>query len=87
MENEKSDQGTRSKFYNNQSVVRHIKTYGVPKSRGAWKDMVSSGSSEDLDGEKGLQLMTCLGKVVFMKHPQQINIMDKTNGEIIATID
>ncbi|HYC12212.1 MAG TPA: hypothetical protein VEC02_06095 [Nitrososphaerales archaeon] len=87
MENEKSDQGTRSKFYNSQSVVKHIKTYGVPKSRGAWKDMVSSGSSEDLDSEKGLQLMTCLGKVVFMKHPQQINIMDKTNGEIIATID
>jgi len=85
--NEKSDQDTRSKFYNNQSVVKHIKTHGVPKSRGAWRDMVASGSSEDLDSEKGLQLIGCLGKVVFMKHPQQINIMDKTNGEIITTID
>ena len=87
MENEKSDQDTRSKFYNSQSVVKHIKTHGVPKSRGAWRDMFVSAGSEDLDGEKGHELMVCLSKVTFMKHPQQINIVDKTNGEIIATID
>jgi hypothetical protein len=87
LKNEKADQDTRSKFYNSQSVVKHIKTNGVPKSRGAWRDMVASGSSEDLNSEKGLELMDCLGEVVFMKHPQQINIMDKSNGKIIATID
>jgi len=87
MENEKADQDTRSNFYNSQSVVKHIKTHGVPKSRGAWRDMVASGSSEDLDSEKGLELIACLGEVVFMKHPQQINIMDKSSGKIIATID
>jgi len=84
---EKEDKHTRSKFYNNQSVVKHIKTHGVPKSRGAWRDMISSGSSEDLDSEKGQELIACLGKVVFMKHPQQINVMDKSSGEIIAMID
>ena len=87
MEKEKAGQTSRSKFYNSQSVVKHIKTHGVPKSRGAWRDMVASGSSEDLNSEKGLKLMACLGMVVFMKHPQQINIMDKSNGKIIATID
>jgi hypothetical protein len=87
MANEKADQDIRSKFYNSQSVVKHIKTHGVPKSRGAWRDLVASGSSEDLDSEKGLELIACLGEVVFMKHPQQINIMDKSNGEIIAIID
>jgi len=87
MENEQADQDTRSKFYNSQSVVKHIKTKGVPKSRGAWRDMVASGSSEDLNSKKGLKLMACLGEVVFMKHPQQINIMDKSSGKIIATID
>jgi hypothetical protein len=87
MANEKADQDIRSKFYNSQPVVKHIKTHGVPKSRGAWRDLVASGSSEDLDSEKGLELIACLGEVVFMKHPQQINIMDKSNGEIIATID
>jgi hypothetical protein len=87
MAQEKEDQDIRSKFYNNQSVVKHIKTHGVPKSRGAWRDMIASGSSEDLDSENGLELTACLGKVVFMKHPQQINILDKSNGKIIATID
>ena len=87
MTEEKEDRDTRSKFYNSQSVVKHIKTYGVPKSRGAWRDMISSGSSEDLDSEKGQKLIACLGKVVFMKHPQQINIMDKSSGEIISMIE
>jgi len=87
MENDKANQGTRSKFYNSQPVVKYIKTHGVPKSKGAWRDMVASGSSEDLDSEKGLELIACLGEVVFMKHPQQINIMDKSTGKIIATID
>ena len=87
MANEKRDQDIRSKFYNSPSVVKHIKTHGVPKSRGAWKDLVASGSSEDLNSEKGLELISCLDKVVFMGHPQQINVLDKSNGEIIATID
>jgi len=87
MENETADQDTRSKFYNSQPVVKHVKANGVPKSRGAWRDMVASGSSEDLESEKGLKLMACLEEVVFMKHPQQINIMDKSSGKIIATID
>lgn len=87
MTNEKEEQDTRSKFYNSQSVVKYIKTAGAPKTRGAWKAMIASGSSEDLDSEKGLELMACLSKVVFMKHPQQTNIMDRSNGEIIASIE
>jgi len=87
VEKVQADQDTRSNFYNSQPVVKHIKTKGVPKSRGSWRDMVASGSSEDLDSEKGLKLIACLGEVVFMKHPQQINIMDKSSGRIIATIE
>lgn len=86
MTNEKEEQDTRSEFYNNPSVAKYIKTVGVPKTRRAFRDMVASGSSEDLNGDRGLELMACLGKVVFMRHPQQINIMDKSNGKIIATI-
>ena len=87
MINEKEEQGTRSIFYNSQSVAKYIKAAGIPKTRGAFRDMVASGSSEDLDSNKGLELIACLGKVVFMKHPQQINVMDKSNGEIIVSID
>ncbi len=87
MINEKEEQDTRSKFYNSQSVAKYIKAAGTPKTRGAFRDMVASGSSEDLDGEKGLELMACLGKVAFMKHPQQVDIMDKSNGKILVSIE
>lgn len=87
MTSEKEEQDTRSKFYNNQTVAKYIKAVGIPKTRGAFRDMVASGSSEDLDSNKGLELIACLGKVTFMKHPQQINIMDKSNSKIIASID
>lgn len=87
MINEKEEQGTRSKFYNSQSVTKYIKRAGIPKTRGTFRDMVASGSSEDLDSKKGLELIACLGKVVFMEHPQQINIMDKSNGKIIVSIE
>ena len=87
MMNEKEEQDTRSKFHNTQSVAKYIKTAGIPKTRGAFRDMVASGSSEDLDSNQGLELIACLGKVVFMKHPQQINVMDKSNGKIIVSIE
>ncbi len=87
MTNEKEEQDTRSKFYNSQAVAKYIKTSGTPKTRIAFRDMVASGSSEDLDSEKGRELIACLGEVVFMKHPQQINIMDKSNGKIIVSIE
>jgi hypothetical protein len=86
MINEKEEQQTRSKFYNSQSVAKYIKAVGIPKTWGAFRDMAASDSSEDLGSKKGLELISCLGKVVFMKHPQQINIMDKSNGKIIVSI-
>jgi hypothetical protein len=81
------EQDTRFKFYNGQTVAKYIKAVGIPKTRSTFRDMVASGSSEDLDSEKGLELIACLGYVTFMKHPQQINIMDKLSGKIIASIE
>ena len=86
MTNEKEEQDTRSEFYNSQTVAKYIKGKGIPKTRGTFRDMVASGSSEDLDSKKGLELISCLGEVVFVKHPQQINIMDKSNGKTIVSI-
>ena len=87
MTNEKEEQATRSEFYNSPSVAKYIKATGIPKTRGTFRDMVASGSSEDLDSAKGLELIACLGKVTFIKHPQQINIMDKSNGKTIVSIE
>ncbi len=87
MTNEEEEQEARSKFYGSQAVAKYIKAVGIPKTRGTFRDMVASGSSEDLDSKKGLELIACLGKVTFMKHPQQTNILDKSNGKIIASIE
>ena len=59
---------------------------GVPRSNHAFRDMVASGFSEDLTSVKGVALMACLKQVSFLKHPQQINIMDKTSLKIIASL-
>jgi len=87
MTNEKDEQDTRSKFYSGQTVAKYIQAVGIPKTRGTFRDMVASGTSEDLDSKEGLELIACLGKVTFMKHSQQINILDKSSGKIIASID
>ncbi len=86
MTGEKKDQEIRAKFYTSQSVARYINVNGVPKSKKAFKDMVEAGSPEKLDDKKGLELIASLGEVVFFKHPQQINVMDKSNLKIIASI-
>lgn len=86
MEKDKEDQNIRAKFYTNPLVVRYIRAHGVPKSKHAFKDMVSSGISKKLDTKKGLELLNCLGYVVFSTHPQQVNVMDKSNGKTIASI-
>ncbi len=86
MTGEKKEQDIRAKFYTSQSVARYLNVNGVPKSKHAFRDMVAAGTSEKLDGEKGLELIASLGHVVFFKHPQQINVMDKSNLKIIASI-
>jgi hypothetical protein len=84
--NEKSDEQTRKDFYTNDSVMQHVKKSGLPKTIGAFREMVASGSGMDLNSSEGSKLMGILELVTFSKHPQQINIMDKTSGETIVSI-
>ena len=86
MSKESKDQETRAKFYGTKSLAKYIKAYGAPRSRDAWTAMVASTSSEDLDSEKGVELIACLKQVTFFTHPQQVNIMDKRNGKMIVSI-
>lgn len=86
MEKDKEDQDIRAKFYTNPLVARYIRAHGVPKSKHAFKDMVASGNPGKLDSGKGLELLDCLRYVVFSTHPQQINVMDKSNGKTIASL-
>jgi hypothetical protein len=59
-------EGTRAR-YDGQSVAKYLKALGIPKTRGAFRDMVASGSSEDLESKKGLELIACLRRVTFLK--------------------
>jgi hypothetical protein len=86
MSDEKKGQDTRAKFYNSDSVIRYLKTVGIPKRTGEFKDMVASGSKVKLESKEGTELIETLRRVVFAKHPQQINITDDTNGKMIVSV-
>jgi len=85
MTDEKQDAQTRIDFYGNKAVAMFVMAEGIPRTTGAFRRMVMSGSTEKLDGKKGLALIACLGYVMFTKHPQQITVMDKATGKTIAT--
>jgi len=86
MGEETKGQDARLKFYNSAPVIRYIKTMGIPKRTGEFRDMVASGSTVKLDSKDGSDLIETLGRVVFAKHPQQVNITDDTNGKMIVSI-
>ncbi len=73
----------RKKFYNSPKVAKFLTREGVPKTKQAMIALVSAGdASEKVDDDS----IACFGKVVFSVHPQQINVRDKENGKIIASI-
>jgi hypothetical protein len=86
MSDEKKGQDERIKFYTSAPVIRYLKTVGIPKRTGEFKDMVASGSKVKLDSKEGSELIVSLRRVVFAKHPQQINITDDTNGKMIVSV-
>ena len=86
MSNEIENEETRAEFYGTKSLAKYIKIHGVPKTTGAFRAMVASGSALDLGAKKGVELIACLGQVTFFTHPQQVNIMDKGSCKLIASI-
>lgn len=86
MNSEEKQEEIRVKFYNGAAVTKYIRAHGIPKTHQAFRDIVASGSSEKLDGPKGVELINTLVQVTFRDHTQQINIMDKMNGKTICTI-
>jgi len=86
MADEKKGQDARLKFYTSAPVVKHLQAIGIPKRTGEFKAMVAAGSSVKLDTKEGAELIVTLGRVVFSKHPQQINVADDTNGKTISSI-
>jgi len=86
MSDEKKGQDARLKFYTSSATIRYLKSVGVPKRTGEFRAMVAAGSTVKLDSKEGADLIETLGRVVFAKHPQQINVTDDTNGKMISSI-
>ena len=76
----------RVKFYTSREVVRYLSKSGVPKSRRTSKALIAVGTTGSRYGEVSQELMDCLSYVNFEVHPQQINVRDKANGKMIASI-
>jgi hypothetical protein len=76
----------RVKFYTDREVIKHLSKNGVPKSRTASKALIAIGTTGSIDGKVSKESMDCLSHVIFEMHPQQINVRDKANGKIIASI-
>lgn len=86
MSGEKSGQQTREQFYSDSRVKNYLKSRGIPQTSASFRGMVASGSDMKLDTPAGLKLIETLGNVTFSKHPQQINVMDKSTGRTIVSI-
>ena len=87
MSEEKKAQDARAKFYATDSVIRYLKTVGIPKRTGEFKEMVATGTNVKLDSKEGKELLVNMRRVVFAKHPQQINVSDDVSGKIIASVE
>ena len=76
----------RTKFYNRPDVAKFLSKEGIPNSKKSMCALMIAGGSSVTESIAGSPSFDCLNYVVFAVHPQQINISDKANGMIIATI-
>ena len=86
MSTREDDIQRRTKFYNNPDVAKFVSKEGVPKSKKAMSALMIAGGSSASESVPNSLAFDCLNYVIFAIHPQQINIRDKANGMIIATI-
>jgi hypothetical protein len=84
-ESELADIQRRNDFYHKKEVTKLLVASGIPTTK---REMVKLTALENTDGSlKALQeSFECIRNVTFEVHPQQINIRDKTNGQIIVSI-
>ncbi len=75
----------RNDFYHKKEVAKLLVGSGVPSNK---REMVKLTALENTDGSANalLESYECIRYVTFEVHPQQINIRDKTNGQIIVSI-
>jgi hypothetical protein len=86
MTTKEEDIQTRKDFYNREDVAKFLGKEGIPRTKVAMSALMVAGGVSAKDSVAGSISFNCLDFVVFAVHPQQINVRDKANGMIIATI-
>lgn len=76
----------RKDFYNKPEVTKYLCKEGVPKTKSAMSALMLAGGYSKEDSIIDSVSFKCLNGVLFAVHPQQINIRDKINGMIIASL-
>jgi hypothetical protein len=75
----------RSNFYHKKEVARLLIASGIPRNKQAMLKLTALDETDGSD-DSIRQAYDCLANVVFAVHPQQINVRDKTTGQIIVSI-
>ena len=73
-------------FYNKPEVAKFLNKEGIPRSKRAMSAMMIAGGLTPDDSQAGSISFNCLNLIVFAVHPQQINLIDKSNGKIVVSI-
>jgi hypothetical protein len=84
-ESELADIQRRNDFYHKSEVAKLLVASGIPTNK---QEMVKLAGLEIPDGsvKAPQEAIECMRNVTFEVHPQQINIRDKINGQIIVSI-
>ena len=79
------DPKRRVKFYTSKEVTSHLSKNGVPNTKRSWQALIALAAT-GTKGEVAQELLDYLRDVRFEVHPQQINVRDTANGNMVASI-
>ncbi len=79
------DPKRRVKFYTSKDVSRYLSVNGTPKSKHSWKELIALSATRK-GGDVSQELSDYLSNVRFEVHPEQINVRDKANGNMVVSI-
>lgn len=76
----------RTDFYNRPDAAKFLCKEGIRKTRQVMSALMLAGGSTAEDSVIDSLSFNCMNNVIFALHPQHVNIRDKANGMIIASI-
>ena len=79
------DPKRRVKFYSSKEVSRYLSVNGIPRSKGSWRGLIALSATRK-GGDVSQELTDYLSDVRFEVHPEQVNVRDNANGNMVVSI-